>query len=263
MSQLHERRGLEDASWYRHRHGRRIRDDSECCEICWVKDNEQIAGHCFLLRETGALITDTPKRDVYHSDTSAVCERVYVWERKSPALAGEPEHADEIHKSLPSVLVLFLRLNIVSTFWNCACDLGHLSHLSSGQNMSRQLHLSKIPFPNGLEEAVIANMGMLLRGGKRVATPRQAVAARRLRRGHWGFHKAVHRRVLQESHTRGERSASTSISLWNINVVTLHTHPVVGKGPYSVLYTNKQRSRVLQYMGVACLPELCKQRWSH
>lgn len=79
----------------------------------------------------------------------------------------------------------------------------NLSHLSSSQDMSCQLHLGEIPLPNGLEEAVIANMGVLLCGGERVAASRQAVAARRLCRGDWGFNKAVHRRVLQESHTRG------------------------------------------------------------
>lgn len=41
-----------------------------------MKDSEQIAGHCFLLRETGALITDTPKQDVYHADRSAVYDCV-------------------------------------------------------------------------------------------------------------------------------------------------------------------------------------------
>lgn len=49
---------------------------------CWVKDREQISGHCFLLRETGALITDTPKQDIYHSDRSSVYGRVSVCERQ-------------------------------------------------------------------------------------------------------------------------------------------------------------------------------------
>ncbi len=55
---------------------------SECCESCWVKDSEQIAGHCFLLRERGALITDTPKQNVYHSGRSAVYDCVWVRERE-------------------------------------------------------------------------------------------------------------------------------------------------------------------------------------
>lgn len=67
--------------------------------------------------------------------------------------------------------------------------------------MSSQLHLGKISLPNGLEESVIANMGVLLCGGEGVAASRQTVATRRLCRCDWGFNKAVHRRVLEESHT--------------------------------------------------------------
>lgn len=67
-----------------------------------------------------------------------------------------------------------------------------LSHLSSSQDMSCQLHLGEIPLPNGLKEAVIANMGVLFSGGERVAASRQAVATGRLCRGDWGFNKAIH-----------------------------------------------------------------------
>lgn len=73
--------------------------------------------------------------------------------------------------------------------------------------MSCQLHLGEIPLPNCLEEAVIANMGVLLRGGERVAASRQAVATRRLRRGDRGFNEAVNRRVL-----RGKKATHVKIS---------------------------------------------------
>lgn len=66
--------------------------------------------------------------------------------------------------------------------------------------MSGQLHLGEIPFPNGLEEAVVANMRVLLCGGERVAASWKAVATCRLCRGNRGFDEAVDRRVLQESH---------------------------------------------------------------
>lgn len=63
--------------------------------------------------------------------------------------------------------------------------------------MSRQLHLGKVPLPDGLEETVVADVGVFLGGGERVAASRQAVATCRLCRGSWGFGKAVNRRVLR------------------------------------------------------------------
>lgn len=68
-----------------------------------------------------------------------------------------------------------------------------MSHLSSSQDVSCQLHLGKVPLPNGLEEAVVAYVGMLLGGGEGVATSRQTVATRRLGGGHWWFNEDVHR----------------------------------------------------------------------
>lgn len=72
-----------------------------------------------------------------------------------------------------------------------------MCYLSSSQDMSCQLHLGEIPLPDGLEEAVIANMRLFLCRGERVAAAWQAVATRRLCWGDWGFNKAIHRRVLQ------------------------------------------------------------------
>lgn len=72
--------------------------------------------------------------------------------------------------------------------------------------MSRQLHLGEIPLPDGLEEAVIANMRVFLCGGERIAASWQAVATRRFCWGDGGFNKAVHRRVLQGKATRVEVS---------------------------------------------------------
>lgn len=48
-------------------------------------------------------------------------------------------------------------------------EIKNLSHFSSSQDLSCQLHFGKIPLPNGLEEAVIANVRVLLCGGERVA----------------------------------------------------------------------------------------------
>ena len=72
--------------------------------------------------------------------------------------------------------------------------------------MPCQLHLGEIPLPNGLEEAVVADVGVLLRGGEGVAASRQAVATRRLCRGDRGFNEAVHRRVLRgKTQSRDQR----------------------------------------------------------
>lgn len=76
-----------------------------------------------------------------------------------------------------------------------------MPHLSSGQDMSCQLDLGKIPLADGLEEAVVADVGVILCGGERVAASRQAVATCRLCRRDRGVNEAIHRRVLQESHT--------------------------------------------------------------
>lgn len=71
-------------------------------------------------------------------------------------------------------------------------------YLPSSQDVSCQLHFGEISLADGLEEAVIADMGVLLCGGERVAASRQAVATRRLCRRHRGFRKAVHRGVLEK-----------------------------------------------------------------
>lgn len=64
--------------------------------------------------------------------------------------------------------------------------------------MSCQLDFGEIALADGFEEAVVADVGVLLGGGEGVAASRQAVATRRLcGRGRW-FHKAVHRGVLEE-----------------------------------------------------------------
>ena len=98
--------------------------------------------------------------------------------------------------------------------------------------MSCQLHLGKIPLPNGLEEAVIANMRMLLRGGERVATSWKAVSTCRLCRGDWGFNKAVHRWMLQKSQTSGHQQHPNSLTGTLIYIphkycksLTLHKDP--------------------------------------
>lgn len=72
--------------------------------------------------------------------------------------------------------------------------------------MSCQLHFGKIPLPNGLEEAVIADVRVLLCGGERVAASWQAVTTRGLCWGGLGFNKAVHRRVLQGKKWRSATS---------------------------------------------------------
>lgn len=89
----------------------------------------------------------------------------------------------------------------------------NFSHLSSSQDMSCQFNLGEIPLPNGLEEAVITNVGVLLCRGERIATSWQAVAACRLCWGNWGFNKAIHRRVLQKRHMSGNQK---------------HPHPQLG-----------------------------------
>lgn len=74
--------------------------------------------------------------------------------------------------------------------------------------MSGQLHLGKVPLPDGLEKTVIADVRVLLGGGERIAASRQAVAACRLCRGSWGFGKAIHGRVLQGNGTQGDQQIS-------------------------------------------------------
>lgn len=131
------------------------------------------------------------------------------------------------------------------------------SHLSSGQDMTRQLHLGEIPLPNGLEEAIVANMGMLLRRGERVATSRQAVATGGLRRGDRGLDKAVHRWMLQESQTSRDQQHPHSLT----GTFNSCTHDIkLQKSldpPHGLLlsvrwlHSYKQCSRVLQW-GIVC-----------
>lgn len=64
--------------------------------------------------------------------------------------------------------------------------------------MPRQLHFGEIALADGLEEAVVADVGVLLRGGEGVAASRQAVATGRLSGRDRRFHEAVHRGVLGE-----------------------------------------------------------------
>ena len=66
--------------------------------------------------------------------------------------------------------------------------------------MPCQLDLGEVPLANGLEEPVVADVGVLLGGGQGVSASRQAVAAGRLGGRDGRLHEAVHRRVL-----RGER----------------------------------------------------------
>lgn len=77
--------------------------------------------------------------------------------------------------------------------------------------MPCQLHLGKVPLPDGLEKTVIANVRMFLGGGERIATPWQAVATCRLCWGSWGFSKAIHRRVLQGNGTQGDQQSLLSL----------------------------------------------------
>lgn len=70
--------------------------------------------------------------------------------------------------------------------------------------MSCQLHFGEIALADGLEEAVVADVGVLLRGGEGVAASRQAVATRRLCGRDRRFHEAVHRGVLQECIEHGK-----------------------------------------------------------
>lgn len=135
------------------------------------------------------------------------------------------------------------------------------SHLSSGQDMSCQLHLGEIPLPNGLEEAIIANVGVLLRGGERVATSRQAVATCRFCRGNWGFNKAIHRRVLQKSHTSGNQQHphsqpgiliyidTNTTSLWTSLAFFFFFFGTLQKDPYFCYIgcTHRWCSKVLQW----------------
>lgn len=74
--------------------------------------------------------------------------------------------------------------------------------------MSCQLHLGKVPLPDGLEKTVIADVRVFLGGGERVAASRQAVAARRLCRGSWGLSEAIHGRVLQGNGHTGRSAKS-------------------------------------------------------
>lgn len=77
------------------------------------------------------------------------------------------------------------------------------AHLSPRQDMSCQLHLGKVPLPDGLEETVVADVRVLLGGGERIAASRQTVATCRLCRGSWGLGKTIHRRVLRGNGTHG------------------------------------------------------------
>lgn len=120
----------------------------------------------------------------------------------------------------------------------------NMSHLSSCQDMSCQLHLGEISLPNGLEEAVIANVGMLLCGGERVATSRQAVATCRLCRGDRGFNKAVHRWMLQKSQTSRNQRHPHSLTGALILILKVPEPP---PGPFFLLqwlHTYKQCSRI-------------------
>lgn len=92
---------------------------------------------------------------------------------------------------------LYYITQIKTQYKRYKAKIKNLLHLSSSQDMSCQLHFGKIPLPNGLEEAVIANVRVLLCGGERVAASWQAVTTRGLCWGGLGFNKAVHRRVLQ------------------------------------------------------------------
>lgn len=80
--------------------------------------------------------------------------------------------------------------------------------------MPRQLDLGEIPLADGLEQAVIADVRVLLGGGEGVAASCQAVATCRLGRGGRGVDKAVHRRVLRENHTW--KLAFSLCPTWNI-----------------------------------------------
>lgn len=90
------------------------------------------------------------------------------------------------------------------------------SHLSPRQNMSRQLHLGKVPLPDGLEEPVVANVRVFLGGGEGVAASRQAVATCRLCRGSRGFGEAIDRRVLRGKGTQGDRPSLPSLPFLGI-----------------------------------------------
>lgn len=68
--------------------------------------------------------------------------------------------------------------------------------LPSSQDVSCQLHFGKVALADGFEEAVVADVGVLLRRGEGVAASRQAVATCRLCGRNRRFHKAVHWGVL-------------------------------------------------------------------
>lgn len=72
-----------------------------------------------------------------------------------------------------------------------------ISYLSSGQNMSCQLDFGEISFPNSFEEAIVANMRVLLCRSEGVATSWQAMATCRLGGRRWGVSKAIHRGMLR------------------------------------------------------------------
>ena len=69
--------------------------------------------------------------------------------------------------------------------------------------MPRELDLGEVPLADGLEEPVVADVGVLLGGGQGVSASRQAVAAGRLGGRDGGLHEAV-RRVLREERRRAE-----------------------------------------------------------
>lgn len=91
------------------------------------------------------------------------------------------------------------------SFTNSIFKPENLHYLPSSQDVSCQLHFGEIALADGFEEAVVADVGVLLRGGEGVAASRQAVATRRLCGRDRRLHKAVHRGVLEEhihTHTR-------------------------------------------------------------
>ena len=51
------------------------------------------------------------------------------------------------------------------------------AHLSSCEDVPRELDLGEVPLADGLEEPVVADVGVLLSGGQGVSASWQAVAA--------------------------------------------------------------------------------------
>lgn len=78
------------------------------------------------------------------------------------------------------------------SFTNSIFKTENLHYLPSSQDVSCQLHFGKIALADGFEEAVVADVGVLLCGGEGVAASRQAVATCRLCWRNRRFHKAVH-----------------------------------------------------------------------